>query len=166
MTVAATKVQFVCNHEERTVKSPPDCLLVDVLRDELGLPGTKLGCGTGDCGACTVLLNGRPVTSCLIYVSECDGHDVETIEGVRTTPAGAALADALVETDGIQCGICTPGIVVAAAALIAASGPTIDAEAIKAGLAGNLCRCTGYYPIIKAVQIAAARVHETDGKQA
>jgi carbon-monoxide dehydrogenase small subunit len=165
MTVAAAKVSFVCNREERTVVSPPDRLLVDVLRDDLGLPGTKLGCGTGDCGACTVLLGGRPVTSCLVYVGECDGHDVETIEGVATTPAGAALADALVETDGIQCGICTPGIVVTAAALIAAAGPTIDAKAIKAALAGNLCRCTGYYPIVAAVQ-AAARVHETEEKQA
>jgi carbon-monoxide dehydrogenase small subunit len=141
------------NGEPARVEHDPDALLIETLRDELGLTGTKLGCGTGDCGACTVLLEGRPVNSCLVYTAECAGAAVATVEGVAATPAGTAVAEAMVKADAVQCGYCTPGIVVTAAALIGATMP--DDDGIRSALAGNLCRCTGYRPIVAAVRAAA-----------
>jgi carbon-monoxide dehydrogenase small subunit len=132
------------------VDHDPDALLIETLRETCGLTGTKLGCGTGDCGACTVLLGERPVNSCLVYTAECAGAEVATIEGVAATPAGAAIVDALVAADAVQCGFCTPGIVVTAAALLDSK------ETIERGLAGNLCRCTGYLPIVAAIRAAEA----------
>jgi carbon-monoxide dehydrogenase small subunit len=141
------------NGEPARVEHDPDALLIETLRDELGLTGTKLGCGTGDCGACTVLLEGRPVNSCLVYTAECAGAAVATVEGVAATSAGTAVAEAMVTADAVQCGYCTPGIVVTAAALIGATMP--DDDGIRSALAGNLCRCTGYRPIVAAVRAAA-----------
>ena len=136
--------------------SANDTLLLDALRYECGLTGAKLGCGTGDCGACTVLLDGEAVNSCLVYAAECEGHHVETVEGVSAGGVGARIADEMVRADAVQCGFCTPGIVVSACALLnrAGSRPVEDDE-IKQALAGNLCRCTGYLPIIEAVRRAS-----------
>jgi carbon-monoxide dehydrogenase small subunit len=144
--------EFGLNGAPARVEHDPDALLIETLRETCGLTGTKLGCGTGDCGACTVLLGGRPMNSCLVYTAECSGAEVATIEGVASTPVGAAIVDALVAADAVQCGFCTPGIVVTAAALLDGEETTVESA-----LAGNLCRCTGYLPIIAAVRAAASR---------
>jgi carbon-monoxide dehydrogenase small subunit len=143
--------EFELNRAPARVEHDPDALLIETLRETCGLTGTKLGCGTGDCGACTVLLGGSPVNSCLVYTAECADTEVATIEGVASTPVGAAIVDALVAADAVQCGFCTPGIVVTAAALLDRGDGTVESA-----LAGNLCRCTGYLPIIAAVRSAAS----------
>ncbi len=128
--------------------------LLDVLRNELGLMGTHRSCDAGDCGACTVLLNDLPVTSCLVLAVACDGAQVLTVEGLRCGDGLHPVQQALVETGGIQCGFCTPGMVMSAVALLGEKRRPSEAE-IRAALAGNLCRCTGYGKIIQAVQRAA-----------
>ena len=148
-----------CNGRERTARAEPDRLLVDFLREDLGLTGTKYGCGTGDCGACTVLVDGEPVHGCLVYAVECEGAEVTTVERVAETPEGQLVVEALLRHNGVQCGICTPGFVVTAAGSLGALGPEPDRERVQAALAGNLCLCTGYEPIVTAVQDAAARHH-------
>jgi carbon-monoxide dehydrogenase small subunit len=148
--------EFDLNGAPTRVEHEPDALLIETLRETCGLTGTKLGCGTGDCGACTVMLGRRPANSCLVYTVECSGAEVTTIEGVASTSAGAAIVDALVAADAVQCGFCTPGIVVTAAALLDGGEGTVETA-----LAGNLCRCTGYLPIIAAVR-AAASGHDPD----
>jgi aerobic-type carbon monoxide dehydrogenase small subunit (CoxS/CutS family) len=131
-----------------------DAFLVDVIRDQLDLTGTKLVCGSGVCGACTVLLDGAPVVSCLMLAADAEGHEITTIEGLGTPEKLSPLQAAFVEKDALQCGFCTPGFVVAGTALLATHpDPTLDE--IKAGLAGNLCRCGTYGRIFEAVQAAA-----------
>lgn len=127
--------------------------LLDVIRDEIGLTGTKSGCEMGECGACTVLLNGNPVNSCLVLAHEADGQEVKTIEGISEGEKLHPLQEAFVEQGAIQCGYCTPGMILSSKALLE-KNPKADIEAIKKGLRGNLCRCTGYVKIIKAVETA------------
>jgi carbon-monoxide dehydrogenase small subunit len=147
------------NGVQHAVAHAADALLIDVLRGPLAATGTKLGCGTGDCGACTVILEGEPANACLIYACECDGRHVETIEGVRDTEVGRALIEAFVEADAVQCGFCTPGLVVTAAALLRSPGTSVPSRGeIERALAGNLCRCTGYRPIVEAVGVAARQL--------
>ena len=129
-------------------------LLLDYLREQAGLTGTKRGCDGGECGACTVLIDGRPRLACLTRAQECAGHDVETIEGIGAPGRMSALQRAFHERLGTQCGYCTPGMVMAAEALLRRD-PDPDEAAIRAALAGNLCRCTGYVKIIEAVRDAA-----------
>jgi len=124
--------------------------LLDVLRDVLHLTGTKEGCGEGECGACAVLLNGAIVTSCLVPAAEADGADIRTIEGIASGAQLHAVQQAFLECGGAQCGICTPGMVIAAVELLERHPHPKDAE-IREGLAGNLCRCTGYQKIFAAV---------------
>jgi carbon-monoxide dehydrogenase small subunit len=149
-------ISFTCNEAQRELDVAADKLLIGALRDDLDLTGTKLGCGTGDCGACTVLLNDRPVNSCLVYVVECEGMSVQTVESIAETPTGKNLIDLFVEHDAVQCGICTPGILVASVALVEHTKLPPTRTQIQEALAGNLCRCTGYYPIIAAVEEAFA----------
>ena len=129
-------------------------LLIDYLREDLGLTGAKRGCDGGECGACTVLVDGEPVLACLTLAARCEGKRVETIEALAVNGRMAALQAAFHEKLGTQCGFCTPGMIMAAEALLRRD-PAPDAAAIRAALAGNLCRCTGYVKIIESVQAAA-----------
>ncbi len=151
--MAKVHVTSRINGQTQEFLCEPNQTMLEVLRDELGLTGTKEGCATGDCGACSVLVDGRLICSCLMLGAEAAGKDIETIEGV----AGEELhpvQTAILEHAALQCGICTPGIVVAAKALLE-KHPDPDETTIRYWLAGNLCRCTGYDKIIRAVQDAA-----------
>jgi carbon-monoxide dehydrogenase small subunit len=131
--------------------------LLDLLREDLGLTGTKEGCGEGECGACTVLLDGEPVLSCLVPVCQVEGTQVRTVEGLAPPTARLnTLQQAFLETGGAQCGICTPGMLMAGEAFLASGADPTD-EAIREAIAGNLCRCTGYTKIIDAIRLAAER---------
>jgi aerobic carbon-monoxide dehydrogenase small subunit len=145
-TVNGDKVEFACQ---------PDETLLDVLRNRLGLTGAKEGCGTGDCGACSVIIDGHLVCSCLVLGAEMEGKKLETIEGMATGAKLHPLQTHFIEGAALQCGICTPGILMAAQALLR-KNPDPTEEEIRFGLAGNLCRCTGYDKIVRAVQAAAA----------
>jgi carbon-monoxide dehydrogenase small subunit len=138
------------NGEQRELLIDPRRTLLDVLRDDLELRGAHRGCDSGDCGACTVLLGGQPITACLILAADCDGMEVLTVEGVTPVHGLHPVQRALVEEGGIQCGFCTPGMVMAAIALLN-DNPSPTAEDVREGLAGNLCRCTGYKKIVEAV---------------
>lgn len=159
-----TAWRFLVNGEPAEVDVPGMRRLLDVLREDLGLTGTKEGCGEGECGACTVILDGAVVDACLVPVCQVDGSVVRTVEGLaagvrpsRTADGGPALDDlqqAFLEAGGAQCGICTPGMLMAARAYLDAGGGP-DEDAIREAIAGNLCRCTGYTKIIEAIAIAA-----------
>ena len=142
-------MRFTLNGRKRQVQAPPMKRLLDVLREECGMTGTKEGCGEGECGACTVLVDGMPVNSCLIPFAQVRGSLVTTIEGLH---GRHPLQDAFIAEGGAQCGICTPGMILAAAAL--PRGATMDE--IRLGLAGNICRCTGYSAIYRAIRKASA----------
>ncbi len=147
-------VSLVVNGEARAVDVPPLMRLLDVLRGPLGLPGTKEGCGEGECGACTVLLDGEPVNACLVGIGQCEGRSVTTVEGLGDVAHLSPLQRAFVEHGGAQCGICTPGMLVSAEALLRAKPSPSEGE-IREALAGNLCRCTGYQRIVESVHEAA-----------
>jgi aerobic carbon-monoxide dehydrogenase small subunit len=149
---ASHKVEINCtvNGERRTVNAYPMARLLDVLREELRLTGTKEGCGEGECGACSVLIDGVLVNSCLVPVLQIEGTEIKTIEGVASGEQLHAVQEAFIACGGAQCGICTPGMVIAAVNLLERTPNPNDAE-IRTGLAGNLCRCTGYMKIFEAV---------------
>ena len=133
--------------------------LLDVLRDELGLTGSKEGCGSGDCGACSVMLDGRLVCACLVFAPEAQGCRIETIEGMAVDGVLHPLQQQFLEHAALQCGFCTPGLLIAAKALLARNPDPTETE-IRYWLAGNLCRCTGYDKVVRAVQAAAAQLRE------
>ena len=143
-------MRFTLNGRSRTVKAHPMKRLLDLLREDCGLTGTKEGCGEGECGACTVLIDGVAVDSCIVPAAHAEGCRVITIEGADKTRTGKALQNAFVEHGGAQCGICTPGMILAAAPL--KRGATL--QEVKTALAGNLCRCTGYPAIFRSVDAA------------
>lgn len=147
-TINGDETEFLCDADET---------LLDVLRDRLGLTGAKEGCGTGDCGACSVVVDGRAVCSCLMLGAEAAGRDIATIEGMATGEALHPLQRKFLEHAALQCGICTPGILVTAKALLEKNPDPTESE-IRYWLAGNLCRCTGYDKIVRAVQDAAAEM--------
>jgi carbon-monoxide dehydrogenase small subunit len=149
-TVAKIDIEARVNGKLCRLQAYPMARLLDVLREELHLTGTKEGCGEGECGACAVLMNGAIVNSCLIPAVEADGEEIRTIEGIASGAQLHAVQEAFLECGGAQCGICTPGMVIAAVALIEKHPHPGDAE-IREGLAGNLCRCTGYQQIFAAV---------------
>jgi carbon-monoxide dehydrogenase small subunit len=149
------KVSFTVNGEPHSVDVPPMKRLLDVLREDLRLTGTKEGCGEGECGACSVLIDGEVVDSCLVPICQVEGTAVLTVEGLAEDHGLNPLQEAILAGGGTQCGICTPGILMAARALLDKK-PRPTREEIRAGLAGNLCRCTGYVQILDAVEASAA----------
>lgn len=151
-------LSLTVNGQPVSMTIEPHLTLLEVLRDKLLLTGTKEGCGTGDCGACTVLLDGRPVCSCLTLAQEADSRDVQTIEGLAANGKMHPLQHQFAELGGVQCGFCTPGMLMSSAALLAENPHPSDAE-IRTVLAGNLCRCTGYDSIIRAVLSAAEELN-------
>jgi len=150
-----TQITFTLNTEEKTVEVPPLKRLLDVLREDLHLTGTKEGCGEGECGSCSVLLNGDLVNSCLVPVLQTEGARITTIEGVAQEDRLDPIQQCFLECGGAQCGICTPGMILATRHLLQ-KYPHPTLTQIQEGLAGNLCRCTGYTRIFAAVQQAAA----------
>jgi carbon-monoxide dehydrogenase small subunit len=146
--------RFFVNGDPVEVEVPGMRRLLDVLREDLALTGTKEGCGEGECGACSVLLDGAVVDSCLVPVCQVDGTSVRTVEGLGTPDQLNDLQAAFLETGGAQCGICTPGMLMAAEAFLAAGQASGD-DAIREAIAGNLCRCTGYTKIVEAIALAA-----------
>jgi carbon-monoxide dehydrogenase small subunit len=153
---AKCAVSFIVNGKEKTLLAHPMERLLDVLRNELGLTGTKEGCGEGECGSCSVLLDGVLVNSCLVPVAQASGMSVVTIEGISTHNLMNHLQEAFLECGGAQCGICTPGMILAAVHLLEKKPEPALAD-IREGLAGNLCRCTGYMQIFEAVAKAVRR---------
>ncbi|MDD5557177.1 MAG: (2Fe-2S)-binding protein [bacterium] len=151
------RVGFTVNGRSVSVETSPTRTLLDILREDLGLTGTKEGCGKGECGACTVLMDGRAVASCLVIAAGLEGRDVLTVEGLAGDRIGRALQDAFVEAGAVQCGYCIPGFLMAARALLAET-PSPSTEEIREGLSGNICRCTGYVKIFDAVNLAARRL--------
>lgn len=144
------EIHLTVNGTLERVTVPANMTLMLLLRETLALTGTKNGCSAGECGACTVLLNGEAVNSCMVLAAECDGAEVITVEGLADDP----LQDAMIHTGGVQCGFCTPGVLISARALLNRN-PNPNEEEIKEALVGNLCRCTGYVRIIEAIKEAA-----------
>lgn len=149
-------ISLTVNGQKHEVAIEPRQSLLQVLREELHLTGTKEGCSEGECGACTVILDGKTVDSCLIFGLEANGRDVLTIEGLATSDALHPVQQAFADYGGVQCGFCTPGMILAAKALLE-SNPNPTDEEIRWGIAGNLCRCTGYVKIVEAIKAAAQR---------
>jgi len=161
MTQTKTRysLSFSLNGEPAAAEIDPDDRLIDVLRENLLLTGTKQGCGDGECGACTVLLNGDPVNSCLLPAMKVEGQSVTTIEGLAREDSLHPLQESFLEAGAVQCGFCTPGMILSAKALLDRNRNPNDDD-IKAALSGNLCRCTGYIQIIAAVKSAAAKLND------
>ncbi|UCF10636.1 MAG: (2Fe-2S)-binding protein [Candidatus Bipolaricaulota bacterium] len=150
------QIRVRVNGREHTREVDAELRLLDLLRDELDLTGTKEGCGEGECGACTVLMDGRAVNSCLMFAVQADGSDVLTVEGLSEGEALHPIQEAYVEAGGTQCGFCTPGFILSTYALLTRTANPTDEE-IRTALEGNLCRCTGYTKILDAVRLAAKR---------
>ena len=151
-----TFIEFTVNGRRQRVEAFPMTRLLDVLREDLKLTGTKEGCGEGECGACTVIIDGRIVNSCLVPVAQASGTEITTIEGVAQEGQLHAVQQAFIDYGGAQCGICTPGMVLAAVDLLQRN-PRPTEDEIRTGLAGNLCRCTGYMKIFESVVRACQR---------
>ncbi|MGB9628747.1 MAG: (2Fe-2S)-binding protein [Thermodesulfobacteriota bacterium] len=160
--MAKEKIQIEVNGDEVTLEVEPNELLVDVLRRDLKLTGTKVGCREGECGACSIILNGKVVPSCLIPVMKADGGKVTTIEGLRRNGDLHPLQKAFVEKGAVQCGFCTPGMILSAKNLLD-ENPNPTREEIKVAISGVLCRCTGYQKIIQAIQTASEIIRGGEG---
>ena len=156
------RIEFNLNGKDVALETPAHRTLLQVLRENLHLTGTKQGCGEGECGACTVLLDGRAVNACLTLAVEVDGCAVRTIEGESAGPELSPLQEAFVRNHALQCGFCTPGMIMSTRALLERN-PSPTEDQIKEAIAGNLCRCTGYRPIIRAVRDAAEQAKSRGG---
>src|SRR5512143_3510410 len=152
--MAFHKINVTVNNELEQVVVPSNMTLMQMLRESLALTGTKNGCSAGECGACTVLLNGEPGNSCMVLAVECDGAKIVTVEGLASDNRLDPSQEAIIEAGGVQCGFCTPGILISSRALLNRN-PSPGEEEIKEALVGNLCRCTGYERIIESVKAAA-----------
>ncbi len=147
-------ITLTVNDLVETVDVPSNMTLLRMLREKLSLTGTKNGCTAGECGACTVLINDEPVNSCMVLAAECDGAVITTVEGLAKDGKLTKLQDTIIQAGGVQCGFCTPGMLISATALLKRNPNPTDAE-IRAAIVGNLCRCTGYYRIVEAVKQTA-----------
>lgn len=154
------KIHFILNGEEKTIEARPDRRVVDVLREDFGLTGTKEGCGAGECGACTILVDGQNRLSCLMLAAQLQDRKITTIEGISHEERWRLLQDAFIQHGAVQCGFCTPGMILSASVLLNRNPHPTRTE-IRTGLSGNLCRCTGYQKIVDAVEAAARREEET-----
>ena len=150
-------INFTLNGDPVEALAPINMTMVDFLRKEFGLTGTKKGCGQGDCGACTILLDGKAVTSCVMLAVEADGHDIVTIEGVAKNGVLHPVQKEFIEKWALQCGFCTPGMIMSAISLLN-ENPNPTEHEIRDGIAGNLCRCTGYAKIVEAIDAAAKKM--------
>jgi carbon-monoxide dehydrogenase small subunit len=148
------KLNITVNGISHTLRIAPNLRLLDLLREELHLTGTKEGCGIGECGACTVILDGRAVNSCLILAGQCEGREITTIEGVTPEDGLNPLQQSFLDNGAVQCGFCTPGMILSATALLHHNSTPTEAE-IREAISGNLCRCTGYTQIVEAIQAVA-----------
>jgi len=158
-------ITFTVNGERVAVNVPPTTTLVQVLRDELSLTGTKVGCGEGECGACSVLFNGKLVNSCLVLAGECQGAEVLTIEGLAREGHLHPIQESFVRNGAVQCGFCTPGMIMSTYALLA-ENPAPTASQVQRSLEGNLCRCTGYQKIVDAILESASKLREQASPEA
>lgn len=148
-------LHFTLNGQETTRACDADQRVIDLLREEMGLTGTKEGCGTGECGACTILVDGVPRLACLMLAAQLEGRSVETIESIDQSETGRRIVEAFIEKGAVQCGFCTSGMAMTALAMMRSSSRPLSRELIRSGLSGNLCRCTGYVKIVDAVEQVA-----------
>ena len=155
--MAYHKITITVNGETEQVDVPSNMTVLKMLREKMGKTGTKNGCAAGECGACTVMVDGEPTNSCMMLAVECDGKEIVTVEGIANNGHLAPIQEAIIDSGGVQCGFCTPGILIASQALLDRK-PNPSEDEIKEALVGNLCRCTGYVRIIEAVQAAAQMV--------
>ena len=155
-------IELTINGKKIKVETTTSTRLLDLIRDDLRLTGTKEGCGKGECGACTVIMNGELVASCLVLAPQADGAIITTIEGIGNGKKLHPIQEAFIETGAVQCGFCTPGMILAAKKLLE-ENPHPTEEEIKRGISGNLCRCTGYQKIIDAIKLAANRLSSRNG---
>src|SRR5512136_1591069 len=155
--MALHEIHLTINDEPEQVVVPSNMTLMRMLRERLALTGTKNGCSAGECGACTVLMNGEPVNSCMVLAVECDGAEIVTVEGLAGDQQLDPIQEAMIDAGGVQCGFCTPGILISARALLDRN-PHPTEHDIRDALVGNLCRCTGYTRIIDAVKLASEKV--------
>ncbi len=159
MQIEPESIRLTVNGAEYDISIKPWATLLDVLREDLGLTGTKEGCGVGECGACTVLMDGEAVNSCLVLAKEADGRRITTIEGLAEGDILHPIQQAFVDVGGMQCGFCTPGMILSTKALLDENSNPSEEE-IRKALEGNFCRCTGYTKIIESVKTAAIRMRE------
>ena len=150
------EIRVKVNGEDRELKVRPSATLLEMIREDLGLTGTKEGCGEGECGACTVILDGKATNACIVLAVEADGREITTIEGLAVDGQLHPIQEAFVETGGLQCGFCTPGMILSTKVLLDANANPTDEE-IRKGLEGNFCRCTGYTKIVESVKVAAEK---------
>ena len=152
------EIKFTINGTKEVVSIPVSMNAVTLIRDVLKLSGTKIGCGEGECGACTILLDGKPVTSCILNAIHADGKEIETVEGISKTELGKLIIECFDETNAVQCGFCFPGFFISSYHYVKTDGEK-DLNKIKKALSGNICRCTGYKKIFESVMLACERVN-------
>lgn len=158
-------ITVTVNGEEHTAEVEPRLLLVHLIRENLGLTGTHIGCDTTSCGACTILFEGKPIKSCTMFAVQADGHRLQTVEGLAAGAAMHPIQDGFYQEHGLQCGYCTPGMMMTAVALLERNPDPSELQ-IREAIAGNLCRCTGYVNIVRAIEHAAKTMRETESAAA